>query len=399
MPCRTTFVVYNFLENIKIEHKAFVMLAYQNFFLYVFYCMKIKNLILSLTIIMPLISCSDKHGAVNEMSLEGQIVKIDSMNEDSRPMWLLGDNLYARDAKFNLISGKISKIEWEKSENVFVAGHGHNEFGLMALTQDKNGTLYVLDRPFNGDKLVSFTKIKNTDSIAAIKDQIQWEKYDLLDLPPFYMYADNFEVISDSTILVPGAPANDMRHLFSIVNFKRQTVTPLDYWPDDSTPENQVNETFLVYTAGSGVKGNGRDRFLYWDDSGKVASIFTIDGTKVNILNHIYSDVLPTQSSGKTPLTERIFCCSDSNRIYLLFKDSNGKGEKIEKYDISDPFPMGNTVEVYDWDGVKQQVIHLDKYGRTLMLSKDSKTLYLYSEWMADESKPYIYSYDLSSLK
>ena len=399
MPYRTTFVVYNFLENIKIEHKAFVMLTYQNFFLYVFYCMKIKNLILSLTIIMPLISCSDKHGAVNEMSLEGQIVKIDSMNEDSRPMWLLGDNLYARDAKFNLISGKISKIEWEKSENVFVAGHGHNEFGLMALTQDKKGTLYVLDRPFNGDKLVSLTKIRNTDSMVSIKSQTQWEKYDLLDFPPFYMYADNFEVISDSTILVLGAPANDMRHLFSIVNFKRQTVTPLDYWPDDSTPENQVNETFLVYTAGGGVKGNDRDRFLYWDDSGKVASIFTIDGTKVNILNHIYSDVLPTPSSGKTPLTERISCCSDNDRIYLLYKDSNSKGEKIEKFDMKDPFPMGNTVEVYDWDGVKQQVIRLDKYGRTIMLSKDSKTLYLYSEYMQDYSDSYIYSYDLSSLK
>lgn len=151
------------------------MLAYQNFFLYEFYySMKIKNLILSLTIIIPLISCSDKHGAVNEMSLEGQIVKTDSINEGSRPMWLLGDNLYARDAKFNLISGKIVKTEWEKSEIVFVAGHGHNEFGLMALTQDKNGTLYVLDRPFNGDRLVSFTKIRNTDSIASIKDQTQW---------------------------------------------------------------------------------------------------------------------------------------------------------------------------------------------------------------------------------
>ena len=74
--------------------------------------MKIKNLILSLTIIMPLISCSDKNGAVNEVSLEGQIVKTDSVNEHSRPMWLMGDNLYARDSKFNLISGKITKTEW-----------------------------------------------------------------------------------------------------------------------------------------------------------------------------------------------------------------------------------------------------------------------------------------------
>ncbi|MDO4959045.1 MAG: hypothetical protein Q4E68_07315 [Prevotellaceae bacterium] len=66
---------------------------------------------------------------------------------------------------------------------------------------------------------------------------------------------------------------------------------------------------------------------------------------------------------------------------------------------MKDPFPMGNTVEVYDWDGVKQQVIHLDKFGQSIKLSEDGKTLYLYSGWMSNGSDSYIYSYDLSSLK
>jgi len=57
---------------------------------------------------------------------------------------------------------------------------------------------------------------------------------------------------------------------------------------------------------------------------------------------------------------------------------------------MKDPFSIGNTIEVYDWDGVKQQVIHLDKIGKVIMLSEDSKILYLYSDYMQDGSDAYI---------
>ena len=212
---------------------------------------------------------------------------------------------------------------------------------------------------------------------------------------PFWLCGDQFVILSDSTILTIGTPKDDIHHIFSVVNFKNQTFTPLDYWPNDSTPEVLDEEKLIVYTQGSGINGNGKDRFLYWDDSGKFAFIFTIDGTKMNILNHIYSDRLPI---AKTPPLERIHCCADNDRIYLLYKHSNSKGEIMEEFDMKDPFPWGNTVEVYDWDGVKQRVIHLDRLGQEIMLSKDSKTLYLYSGYPQDGSDPYIYSYDLSSL-
>ena len=359
--------------------------------------MKTKNLITILIGITSLFSCSNQNGAVNEVSLEGQLVKMD-INEDKWPKWMLGDYIYARDHDFNLHLGKLTKTEWQKTERVFVCGQGHNEFGLMTLSQDNTGALYVLNLPIDGGKLISLTKIQQTVNVETIKDPTNWEKYDLRQLPPFLQNGDTFVVLSDSTILVTGTPANDMHHILSIINFKNLTVTPLDYWPDDDTPENLVEFKWMVHTSGSGVSGNGKDRYLYWDDSGKLAFIFTIDGAKTNILSQIYSDRLPIQGIDKTPSTERIHCCADNERIYLLYKDSNSKGVKIEKYDSKDPFPMGNTVEVYDWDGVKQQVIHLDKFGRVIMLSKDSKTLYLYSEDMNDESDPYIYSYDLSTL-
>ena len=155
----------------------------------------------------------------------------------------------------------------------------------------------------------------------------------------------------------------------------------------------------MVYTSGSGIERNGKDRFLYWDDSGKFAFIFTIEGTKTNILSQIYDDLLPIPGIAKTPSLERIHCCADNDRIYLLYKNLTRKGEKMEQFDRKDPFPVGNTVEVYDWDGIKQQIIHLDTLGEEIMLSKDGKILYLYSGYMQDGSDPYIYSYDLGSLK
>ena len=360
--------------------------------------MKTKYLIILLISVTLFSSCSDKKGNVTEVPLKGQFVKIDA-NKGKWPIWMFRDNIYARDYDFNLWRGELTKNEWKKADTIFVCGHGHNEFGLMTISQDNEGTLYVLNLPIDGGKLISLTKIQQADNIATIKDPTKWEKYDLSLLPPFFQNGDTFVVLSDSTILVTGAPANDMHHVLSVINFKGLTVTPLDYWPDDDTPENLTDQKWITYTSGSGIKSNGKDRFLYWDDSGKLAFIFTIDGKKTNILSSIYSDRLPIQGFDKTRSTERIHCCVDNERIYLLYKNSNSKGEKMEKFDMKDPFPMGNTVEVYDWDGVKQQVIHLDKNGRTIMLSKDSKTLYLYSEYMQDGSDIYIYSYDLSSLK
>ena len=364
--------------------------------------MKKKSILfLCLIGLTSFMSCSDKSSAEFEVSLEGQLVRTD-VNKGKWPKWMFGDEICSWDRDRNLYLSKLTRTEWQKAEKILVHGHGQNEFGDMVLSQDNDGVLYVLDHPFEGDMgslaLTSLTKIQKTDNIATMKDPNNWEKYDLSEMP-FLLCGDRFEVLSDSTLLTVGTSKDDIRHIFSVINFKNQAFTPLDYWPNDSTPEVSDHEKLMVYTHGSGIKGNGKDRFLYWDDSGKLAFIFTIDGTKTNILNSIYSDPLPIPGIAKTPSTERIHCCTDNDRIYLLYKHSNRKGEIMEEYDMKEPFPWGNTVEVYNWDGVKQHIIHLDKFGQEIMLSQDGKTLYLYSDFIDDETEPYIYSYDLSFLK
>ena len=316
--------------------------------------MKKKSILfLCLIGLTSFMSCSDKSSAEFEVSLKGQLVKTD-VNKGKWPKWMFGDNLYARDREWNVYAGKLTRTEWQKAEKVFSCGHGLNEFGDMNLSQGGDGALYGIDCYMEDNmvyrnKLIALTKIQHPDNLAAIKNPDNWEKYDLSKMPPFELCGDRFVILSDSTILTVGTPLDDMH--------------------------------------------------LYWDDSGKLAFIFTINGTKTNILNHIYSDRLPIPGIAKTPSLERIHCCADNDRIFLLYKHSTIKGEIMENYDMKDPFPWGNTVEVYDWNGVKQHIIHLDKFGQEIMISKDGKTLYLYSDYMQDGSDPYIYSYDLSSLK
>ena len=357
--------------------------------------MKTNNLIAILIGMASFLSCSDRSGAEFEMFLEGQLVKTD-VNKGKWPKYMFDDNIYAIDNDWNICVGKLTKTEWQKAEKVFVHGHGQNEFGDMCMSQDKDGALFILDHPFEGNmgnlSLLSLTKIQKTDNLAAMKDPKNWENYDLTKMTSFYMGGNKFEVLTDSTVLVVGTSDSDQHHIFSIVNYKNQTSTPLDYWPNDSTPDVLYGEKVITYTDCSGLIGNGKGRFLYWiEHVGKFAFIFTVDGTKTNILSQLYSDTIQISGKPKLPI-ERIHCCADNERIYVLQKTMNSKGEKMEQLDYKDPFPYGNVVEVYDWDGVKQQIIHLDHLGQEIMLSKDGKTLFLDSGFRSDGSDPYMYS-------
>lgn len=351
-----------------------------------------RNILFSIVIqLILLCSCSENvNHVIDEVSLNGQIVKVDSTNKYIWPKFLFRDILYAW--RINYYGGKLTNNEWQKSDSLLVSGHGHNEFEHIVLSQDNDGTLFVLNCPMMGDKLISLTKIPHADSIAAIKEQSKWKKYDLGQLPPFWNSGRNFVVLSDSSILVAGTLVNEINHIFSTIDFKNQRAVPLDYWPDDGLKCDSISK-YQLYATQCVLLGNGKGKFLYKNDWGRVAFIFTIDGQKVNILSSLYSHTFT-----KAPPTEQLACCVNSNSIFMLLRDSNSKGVKLDKYNEKKPFIFGNTIEIYDWDGVKQQVIHLDKYGQDIMISEDSNTLYLFPGYSDDTPEPIIYSYNLNNL-
>lgn len=358
-------------------------------------------LVLSFVLCMML-SCNNKPEEnapeVKEINLKGEIVDIDSTNKTICPELLLGKLFIGRNRYQESLAGVLDSRHWYKADTLFVPGHGHYEFEGLALAKNKEHDLYLLNRPMAGAKLLSLTIIKDADSISNIKDVTKWKKHELSSLAPFICKSSEFIALSDSTILLPGAETDDIEHIFHVVNFKNQTITPLDYWPDDgfdgkSSPKN------TAYTENATLYQDGKGHYFYQSQSGLFAFIFTIENDKVNIVKELYSEYpkykqdefglnkvwMPLEGSPRDIMSY----ATDSN-IYVLYKDSSRKGKKRDDWM---GVLYGNTVEVFDWNGTKQKILHLDKFGHRIYVSEDNKTLYLWTE--DDNDEMLLYAFDI----
>ena len=346
-----------------------------------------KNLFLFIASIL-FCACSEQD-VEGEFFLRGQEVKFASGNEDLWPVYLYGQTMFAWSDDNSIHAGKITEKEWQKAERISGAGVNNDLEGLD-FSEGNNGELFVLNTPmvglFDTNCFKSFIKIQNADNIADIMDRTKWDTYDLKKVLGFG--GGSFVTLSDTTILVLGMFKDDLKRVYSIIDIKNQKLTPLDYCPEGKDLSDE--DICMLYLTGK-ILGNGKGRMLYYNRSRKLAYIFNIEGTKVNILKDLYSYTFVP-----APGTECLGCCANSDRIYLLVRDTNIKGEKCNE---DDRFRYGNTVEVYDWDGVKHQVIHLDNYYREIMLSGDGNTLFLHPGMTGDIIKPALYSYDISNLK
>ena len=333
-------------------------------------------------------ACSEQD-VEGEFFLRGQEVKFASGNEDLWPVYLYGQTLFACTGENIYYGGKLTRNEWQKAERISGAGT-NNALVWPAFSHGNNGELLMLDRPcpatFDAGGFKSLIKVKNADNIAAIMDRTKWETYDMKDVYGFV--GGNHVALSDTTLLMLGMYKDDLKRVYAIYNLKNQTFIPLDYCPIGRDLSDE--EICVRYLSGN-ILGNGDGKVLYYNNCRKFAFIFNIEGTKVNILNNLYSYTFVPDRA-----TECINCCANSDRIYMLVRDTNIKGDKCNGNDL---FRYGNTIEVYDWDGVKHQVIHLDNYYREIRLSDDGKTLFLHPGWTEDIIKPALYSYDISNLK
>ena len=347
-----------------------------------------KNLFILLTSIL-FCACSEQN-VDGEFFLRGQEVKFASGNENLWPIYISGRNVFATANDISFHVGKITKKEWQKAERI--SGEGtNNDLEWLRFSQGNNGELFMLNLPvsstvFKGN-LKSLIKISNADNIATIKDQTKWETYDLKNVSGFAPRSLGYVALSDTTILIAGMVENDIKRVFSVIDFKNQKFTPLDYWPKGGGTSDTTK--CMQYVSNCTILGNGKGKVLYQNPWAKLAFIFKVDGTKVNKLSDLYTDTLtPTRP------TECLSCCANGDRIYMLVRDYNTKGKESTILDI-----FGNTVEVFDWDGVKQQVIHLDNYYKEIMISGNGNTLFLLPGMTEDIVKPAIYSYDISNLE
>lgn len=337
---------------------------------------------------------------VAEYNLVGKSVKLDTSIVGQLPVLLFGDNFifcdWAHVRNNAYMGGKLSENMLSLSENLLNIGHGHNEFQQVGFSKDKDNTLYLLNNI--GIKLESVSCIKRTNSIYDVKDIGKRIKYSLRDLPAFYSFSPSNVPISDSTILVLGAPQTSISHIMSIIDFKNKKVQPLDFWPEDNVKCDSMAKIQL-YGQYAEIMGNGNDRYAYKFAGERYLFVFSIEGNHVNIRNTLYEDYPIYEGRGRNSMIkdrrpEGIQCDGSNNNLYVLLTDSDKDGKILQKYNLL----YGNTIEVYDWDGNIQKRINLDKYGTKIKVSYDNKTLYLFV--LDYESDIYeLWSYDLSSIK
>lgn len=288
--------------------------------------------------------------------------------------------------------------ELQKADTLFNIGLGHNEFQSISLGKGDDGSLLLLNYPYSADKLMHLTKISRADSISTIKNVNNWKKYDLTNLPAIRYTGEQFVEISDSTILIIGAPFDAIGHLFSFLDYRNSKITPLDYWPNDGI-ECDSFPKHGVYADYSMLFKNNNDSFLYVCGRERFAFIFTINSNKIKIIKELYtvysdykSDKYKLNYVTKSRHAEELRCCTNSSYIYTLLVECDKEGNKLDKWTSQ---LYGNIVEVFDWNGQKQKVIHLDKYGQRIFVSDDNKKLYLLTDDY-DEDEPKIWVYEIS---
>ena len=80
------------------------------------------------------------------------------------------------------------------------------------------------------EEMIVFPNSKNHADMA---NPLLWKRYDLSQLKGFHSHSHCFVSLPDNKILIAGTPKEDARHILSIIDYKKQEIIPLNYWPED----------------------------------------------------------------------------------------------------------------------------------------------------------------------
>lgn len=353
--------------------------------------MRKNNILYALCALICL--CASCQEEIIEYNLKGVRVENDSVYEGFSPM-LLYNNLLISEVfsrKVLCVVNELNNGQLKGTKELLNIGNGRNEFHNVVLASGSDSSLYVLDHITTGNKLLSLTKIKEAFEIDSLDITNKWKKFSLMDTQPFRCVFNTFVWLSDSTFLVSGAPYNEIGHLMSIVNYKSQTVTPLNYWPTDNVSCDSLAK-HSIYTDNCQIYGNNNKRFLYVCGEERFAFIFSINNSTIEIEKKLY-DTLPDYKgagngnyiinarSGKSLLAD-----VNNNNIYAFLVDWKSQGNYLTR--------SGNIVEVYDWNGNLERRLILDRQGNYIKVSKNNDILYLFTSNPVTEKRE-IWMYNL----
>lgn len=358
--------------------------------------------------LMSLSSLADsKDKNVRGVKLMGKELKYNVSDVGIQTEFQVGNKIIAFDFD-NYYCTELTDTELRKQE--LLSKRGENGLCLNAIVRFAKGqdnSILALNET-ERLKLIEMIVIPNSGNHADMANPLLWKRYDLSQLKDFYSHSNCFVSLPDSKILIAGTPKYDARHILSIIDYKKQELIPLNYWPEDGIDVPDIVKS-LVYTNYSDLYGNGKGRFIYRADKNRYSFIFTIDkDNNINVVKDLYKEYSNyTVEYGTNPRTlsrntEELRIAANEDNIYVLLVDSDPEGRiygklPLEEYSFS---IYGNSVELYDWDGNKKKMLYLDHYGQRIMLSEDGKKLFLFSDdnTSRNPKQPHIWVYDISNL-
>lgn len=343
-------------------------------------------------------SCSDVSKTMEELPLEpleGKLIMPDKDCLNSYPRFITKNfwlsKVYNKNVNCCICIQKGDSLL--KKCDAFFKGRSRDEFDAVSVALTPNRDLGVLNCSSNGNQLLSF-------SIVAKEDYLKWDfakcnRFSLTKLPSLRYVSNSFQVLDDSDILIPGAPYAQIGHIFSVIDYKKNAIKVLDFWPKDNFIGDSLSK-HSVYTDNSMIF-ESKNKFLYLCGWERYAFIFSIDKNKVNVESELFS-VLPKYKEapyGNYELLEnsgkRLGADANDDAICFLMVEKNLYGKKPKNYMESQ---YGNEVQVYDWNGNPIRRLLLDKVGSSIKLSVDKKKLYLFTENPQTKNEE-IWEYDL----
>ena len=364
------------------------------------------SLIVSVFVSLPLWA-GDTDKNVRGVKLTGKELKYNVSNVEIQTKFQVGNKIIAFDFD-NYYCTELTDTELTKQELLSRRGdNGLSVSSIVRFAKGQDNSILAL----NGTdrmELKEMIVIPNSKNHADMANPLLWQRYDLSQLKCFFSNSECFVPLPDNKILIAGTPKEDARHILSIIDYKKQEIIPLNYWPEDGIDVPDIVKS-LVYTNYSDLYGNGKGRFIYRADKNRYSFIFTIDkDNNINVVKDLYKEYSNyTVEYGTNPRTlsrntEELRIAANEDNIYVLLVDSDPEGRIYGKLPLEEYSFLiyGNSVELYDWDGNKKKVLYLDHYGQRIMLSEDGKRLFLFSDdnITRNPKETHIWMYDISNL-
>lgn len=355
-----------------------------------------KNLLVFFCIVIT--SCTsmlEKYNVIVE--LNGKKIETDSSYIGAYPQLLCDNLLFSKYRKnhYAACTNMLSENKILESKPILNIGNGPFEFHEISLTK-KGNSIFVLDGEITGNKLNSLTEIPLSNNKDSITSPSSWKIFTLKDISSLRYASNSYVVLSDSTLLLPGAPFTEIGHLFSIIDYKKQKIKTLDFWPsDDVDCDSLVKHS--VYTDNCKIFSNEKGHYLYVCGEERFAFIFTIDNRKINILKELYNvypnykDVGNGNYNLEKRSPKRLKADVNNEHIFTFLIEQDIEGNSVDDSRLA---RFGNTIEVYNWEGEHIKTIKLDHFGKNIKIFNDNKCLLLFSE-NPNTGDPEIWKYDI----